>query len=116
MSIYFRALLICVSLLVVFYVLRKIKKLKVRMEDSIFWLLFAAGLVLIAIFPQIIFFIGNLFGIISPANLVFLIIIALALFKIFTLSMQVSLLLEQVKVLSAELALRTVKETKEDKE
>lgn len=84
------------------------------MEDSIYWLLFATGIALIAIFPQIIYYVGSLFGIISPANLVFLIIIALLLFKVFTLSMQVSLMVEQIRVLTAELALRTVKENKEE--
>ena len=52
-------------------------------------------------------FSGNLLGFISPANLVFLVIIFLLIEKIFTISIIVSQLEDKVSILSAELALRS---------
>ena len=70
--------------------------------------MFFSGLLLIlAIFPQLSFYLSDLLGIDSPANLVFLMIICLLLEKIFTLSIVVSQLEEKVSVLSSEVAIRT---------
>ena len=80
---------------------------KVKMEDAIFWMFFSGLLLILAIFPQLSFYLSDLLGIDSPANLVFLMIICLLLEKIFTLSIVVSQLEEKVSVLSSEVAIRT---------
>ena len=77
------------------------------MEDAIFWMFFSGLLLILAIFPQLSFYLSDLLGIDSPANLVFLMIICLLLEKIFTLSIVVSQLEEKVSVLSSEVAIRT---------
>ena len=77
------------------------------MEDAIFWMFFSGLLLVLAIFPQLSFYLSSLLGIDSPANLVFLIIICLLLEKIFTLSIVVSQLEEKISVLSSEVATRT---------
>lgn len=107
MSDILRALLIAASILTVAWILRKIRKNKVKMEDAIFWIFFAAILLILAIFPEISFKLCQLFGIMSPSNLVFLVIIFLLVEKIFTLSIIVSQLEDKIGVLSAEVALRS---------
>lgn len=112
MSDTLKALLIVASVLTVAWILRKIRKNKVKMEDAIFWIFFAAILLALAIFPEISFKLCQIFGIISPSNLVFLVIIFLLVEKIFTLSIIVSQLEDKIGVLSAEVALRSKAENK----
>ena len=83
------------------------------MEDAIFWLVFSGVLLVLAVFPQISFWLSKLLGIESPANLVFLLIICLLIEKIFTLSIITSQLEEKVSILSAEIAIRSQAQEKE---
>ena len=64
-------------------------------------------IIVLAIFPEISYWLSKLLGIESPANLVFLFVICLLLEKIFTLSIITSQLEEKVSILSAEVALRS---------
>lgn len=107
MSITLRILLLLAALATAAWILRKISKLKVKMEDAIFWIIFAGILCILAIFPEICYWLTGALGMLSPANLIFLVVIFLMLEKIFTLSILVSQLEEKVEVLSAELALRS---------
>ena len=77
-----RFFLVIASLLTVIWILRKIRKMKVKMEDAIFWLVFSALIIVLAIFPEISYWLSKLLGIESPANLVFLFVICLLLEKI----------------------------------
>ena len=77
------------------------------MEDAIFWIIFAGILCLLGVFPELTYWLTHVMGIMSPANLIFLVIIFLLIEKIFTLSIIVSQLEEKVSVLSAEVALRS---------
>ena len=112
MSDTLKALLVVASILTVSWILRKIRKNKVKMEDAIFWIFFAGILLLLAIFPEISYELCRIFGIMSPSNLVFLVIIFLFVEKIFTLSIIVSQLEDKIGVLSAEVALRSKAENK----
>ena len=111
MSDTLKGLLIIASVLTVGWILRKIRKNKVKME-TLFLDFFAAILLLLAIFPEISYELCRIFGIMSPSNLVFLVIIFLLVEKIFTLSIIVSQLEDKIGVLSAEVALRSKAENK----
>lgn len=89
------------------WILYKIRKLQVKMQDAIFWVVFAAILFVLGIFPEACYWLTDKFGIMSPANLIFLVVIFLLLEKVFTLSIVVSQLEEKVSVLSSEVALRS---------
>ncbi|MGO5543212.1 DUF2304 domain-containing protein [Blautia sp. HCP3S3_H10_1] len=112
MSDTLKALLVVASILTVAWILRKIRKNKVKMEDAIFWIFFAGILLILAIFPEISYKLCQIFGIMSPSNLVFLVIIFLLVEKIFTLSIIVSQLEDKIGVLSAEVALRSKAENR----
>lgn len=107
MSRTLRVLLLVVAIITVFWILMKIRKLKVKMEDAIFWIGFSVILLIMAIFPEVTYWLTDRLGMQSPANLIFLIMIFLLVEKIFTLSILVSQLEEKVTVLSAEVALRS---------
>ena len=89
------------------WILYKIRKLQVKMQDAIFWVIFAGILFVLGIFPEACYWLTDKLGIMSPANLIFLVVIFLLLEKVFTLSIVVSQLEEKVSVLSSEVALRS---------
>ena len=78
MSLLFSATLLVGALLTFWLILRKIRKAEVTIADSTFWFLFALSLVLMGVFRQIPFFFADLFSIESPANFVFVYVIAVA--------------------------------------
>ena len=106
MSFTLRILLLVLSFVSALWILWKIRKLKVKMEDAIFWIFFAAVLCLLGLFPEITYKLTSLVGMMSPANLIFLIVIILLLEKVFTLSVIVSQLEDKLTVITAELAIR----------
>ncbi len=87
-------------------VINRVKKGKIRVADSIFWVVSAAVLVVVAIFPGIAFFFSGLLGFLSPSNFVFVVIIALMLIKLFSLSCELSRQTNRIDELSQEIALR----------
>ena len=108
----FRILLIAAAVFSFAVVIKNINKSKLRISDSIFWFLLAALLILLAVFPQIAFFIGGLLGIISTVNLVFLVIIALLLFRLFALNIRISELDAKLEELTQKITLDNEKNGK----
>ena len=106
MSHTLRILLLVTALLTAVWILRKIRRLKVRMEDAIYWVVVAVLLAVLGNFPEVSYYLTRKLGMISPSNLIFLVIIFLLMEKVFTLSILVSQLEDKVTVLSAEVALR----------
>lgn len=78
-----RIFLIAGSLLSSIYVLYKIRKSRMKTENSIFWIFFSFILVLLGVFPGIADWFAGLLGVQSTVNLVFLVIIFLLVIKIF---------------------------------
>lgn len=87
----FRLLLLVMSLGTVLFFLRKVRKAKVQLRDTIFWLLFSGVLIILSLFPRLLSFFSGLLGIQSPANLLFLIIIFLLLLHQFMLTIRLSM-------------------------
>ena len=92
MGIELRILLIISSLIVMLAVVLRIRKSKFQIHDGVFWFLLSTLLLVLSIFPQIAIRLSSLMGVESPANLVFLGILALLLIKNFLLSIKMSLL------------------------
>ena len=107
MSQTLRVLLLVAAVFTAFWILWKIRRMKVKMEDAIYWVVFAVLLAVLGIFPEVSYWLSRKMGVMSPANLIFLLIISLLVEKIFTLSILVSQLEDKVAVLSAEVALRS---------
>ena len=106
MSTILRVLLLIASLVTAVWILRKIRKNSVKQEDALFWFCFAFMLAIFGIFPGLSFIMSRVLGIQSPANFIFLAIIALLMEKLFSLSIQVSALENKVEIMAAELAIR----------
>lgn len=106
MSVVLRVVLIAISLISCAFVIRKIRKAQMRIDDTIFWLIMAVGTLILGVFPQIGFFCANLLDFQSPVNFVFLVFIFILLFKVFILTVQISQLQEKVKNLAQSIAIK----------
>jgi len=106
MSLTLRTLLLIASVLTAVWVLLRIRKNHLKQEDALFWVCFAIMLAILGIFPEFSFKMAYALGIQSPANFVFLSIIALLSEKILSLSIQISFLENKVEIMAAELAIR----------
>lgn len=90
MSVALRVVLVIVSLLTAFFVIRKIRKSQFKITDSLYWIFFIVFLLVISIFPQITYYFSGLLGFESPSNFVFVVFIFLLLIKIFLNSVKTS--------------------------
>ena len=105
MTLFFRLILIAVSVLNFFYMARKLRKSHVEGRDTIFWMLFSALLIVLSLFPGIANALAGALGVYSPENVVFLLIIFALLIKLFFLSVKHSQLEFKVQVLAEEHAI-----------
>lgn len=108
-----RIALLLGSVWLVYVVISRVKRSKIQIEDSVFWVVLAVVILLNAIFPQIAYFFSGLLGIASPSNFVFLLISAILLLKEFSNSTQISVLKHKVNQLAQEIALADKKQRDE---
>lgn len=92
-----RMMLLIGALCVFVFVIFNIRKSKLVIADSIFWFLFAAMLVFMGAFPNVAYDLTRALGFISPSNVVFLIVIALLIVRMFQMEIKVANLTEKLK-------------------
>lgn len=105
MSFMLRVALIIVSVVTTLMIMRKIRKEKMMIEDSLFWIGFSFMLIVFSIFPQIVFKMSELVGTQAPANFIFLFIIFVLIVRMFQMSMKISQLESKLKDLVARIAI-----------
>ena len=114
MTLVLRILLLIGALFAMGIVINSVRKSKIRISDSVYWVVSAVILVLFALIPQLAYFFSGLFGFMSPANFVSLLVIVMILIRLFHQSCAISKLTYKVEQLSSELALRD-KDTRDEK-
>ena len=115
MSIYLRIILVAISMLSMLNILKRVRRFKLQIEYSIFWIIFSLLLILIAVFPQSMFGLAKLMGIQSPANMVFLFVIFVLLFKLFNMTLEISQLQYKLQELVQKIALDEKEKKDKDK-
>ena len=106
MSAILRVLLIVSSLGTLIYILGRIHKARLRIQDSIFWIVFSFITLILAVFPHIVYGLTELVGVDSPVNLVFLIFIFIAYIKLFSTTARISALENKINRLAYEEAMK----------
>ena len=101
-----RILLFIGALFTLSFFLFQIRKKKLQIDYAVFWSLFSGALLAISVFPGVITWLAQIFGFMSPANLVFLIIIFILIVQMFSMTIKLSKLNQQIVKLVQELALR----------
>lgn len=97
--------LILASFIFTFYILSMIRKSKLSLKYSLTWILFGLFFIVLSIYPKFVDMTSDLLRIHSPVNTLFLGIILLLLIMLFTLTVAISKLKEQVTSLSQELGI-----------
>lgn len=119
-----RIFLIFGSVATLLYFISRIRKSKIKINHSIFWMVFGFALLFLALVPDSIFVLSTILGFQSPTNLIYLLVIFLLVVKLFTTTMRLSKLSEQVAALTQEIAIyqldmkdaQTEKENTEERE
>ena len=95
-----RVLLILASLGTFALMMHKIRRSKVQIESSIFWIVLALVLVVYSVFPPVADFCARLLGIYATTNFLFVLIV-----KVFYMTIHISQLETRVKELVQQMAL-----------
>ena len=112
MSITLRIILIICSVLSFLLCIKRIKQAKMKITNSVIWMLGSLALILMAIFSDGVAWIADTLGFIAPVNFVFLVLIAFLLIQTFIDNIRITTLNEKIKDLNHYIALKE----KEDKE
>lgn len=105
MSLALRIALIVASVCSVAFLLYSIKKSKMRIEDSLFWVFFSLLVLLLSIFPDIASRCSSLLGFQAPVNFIFLFFIFILVVRDFFSNRRISQLENRVKELAQQVAI-----------
>lgn len=94
------------ALLMLFFVMRRIRKSSLEIDDSIFWLVLAAILIVVALFPQLAYAVSDLLGFASPSNFIFACGIIVLLVRTFTQDQKIAVLKRKLVRMAQQDALR----------
>lgn len=110
MSVYIRVLLIMGAIVLLGFVLKKIRQAKLKIEYTIFWMVFSAVLVFMGIFPHVLTKVAEVLGFQSPVNMVYLIVIFVLIVKLFYNTLQISMLENKIDSLAQQIAIARKKD------
>ncbi len=105
MTITLRVILILASLFSCFLCVKRIKQSKLKIENSIVWMLGSIILILMSLFSNVVEWISDKLGFMAPVNFVFSILIVFLLIQTFINNIRISNLNEKIKDLNHYIAL-----------
>lgn len=114
MSITLRILLIIISLFSCFLCVKKIKQAKLKIENSVIWMVGSILLIFMSVFSDAVGWVSSKLGFMAPVNFVFLVVIAFLLIQTFINNIKICELNEKIKNLNHYIALEENRK-KEDK-
>ncbi len=101
-----RIILIIGSLISFILCITKIKQSKLKVENSVIWMIGSIILILMSIFSNVIEWISEKLGFMAPVNFVYLIIIGFLLIQLFIENIRITTLNEKIKDLNHYIALK----------
>lgn len=109
MTLTLRIVLIISSIISFLLCIKKIKQAKLKVENSVIWMIGSIVLIIMSIFSKAVEWISNKLGFMAPVNFVFLIIIGFLLIQTFVDNIRISSLNEKIKDLNHYIALKEKK-------
>lgn len=106
MSVLLRSVLLVAAALSAIWIIYRIRRAKVRLEDTLFWIGMSVILLILGVFPQVSYWAAAKLGIQTPSNFVFLVMICLLFEKVLTMSILHSQMEDKYVTMAAEMALR----------
>ncbi|MBQ6857053.1 MAG: DUF2304 domain-containing protein [Lachnospiraceae bacterium] len=105
MTTMLRIVLVIVSVLTTWMIMRKIRTSQMRIEDSIFWIGFLFMLILFSVCPQIVYWMSDLSGTQTPVNFIFTFIIFVLIVRRFRMTVKISQLETRLRDLVEKIAI-----------
>ena len=105
MNTLLRVVLMIASVLVAIFILLRIRKKHLNIDDAMYWLFFSLLILVLGIFPDIAEWAANLIGVDAASNFVFLVMIFLILIKLFYVCIDLSIQKQRLTRLIQRLAL-----------
>ncbi len=90
MPLVLRITLIVISLVFILFVIKKVNSGKLQTQFSLIWLFIATGIIVVAVFPQIMYFMARLLKIEASSNLVYLLGVVAILFLLVNITIKLS--------------------------
>lgn len=106
MSVLLRSVLLVAAAFSAIWIIYRIRRAKVRLEDTLFWIGMSVILLILGAFPQVSYWAAAKLGIQTPSNFVFLVMICLLFEKVLTMSILHSQMEDKYVTMAAEMALR----------
>ena len=106
MTITLRVILIIGSLIAFYLCVKRIKQAKLKVSNSVMWMVGCLILILMSIFSNVVEWISVKLGFIAPVNFVFLTMIGFLLIQMFIYNIRISELNEKIKDLNHYIALK----------
>lgn len=114
MTITLRIVLIICSIISFLLCIMKIKQAKLKVENSVIWMIGSILLILMSIFSNAVEWISTQLGFMAPVNFVFLVMIGFLLIQLFIDNIRISNLNEKIKDLNHYIALKEYDEKNKD--
>ena len=115
MSTTLTSLLIIGSIVTFLFAMKLIRKSTVRIEDTLFWIIFCIVLILLSVFPRSVYKLSVALGFQSPINFIYLVIIFVLIVNQFLMSLKISRLIIKQKELVQTLAITAMEKDSTDK-
>lgn len=112
MNVTLRILLIIASLFSCFLCVKRIKESKLKVENSVVWMIGCIVLIIMSIFFNVVEWISVKLGFMAPVNFVFLVVIGFLLIQTFINNIKISTLNEKIKDLNHYIALKEYEDEK----
>ena len=112
MSLTLRIILIVCSLISFTLCITKIKQSKLRIENSVIWMIGSILLILMSIFSNAVEWLSAKLGFMAPVNFVYLVIVGFLLIQTFISNIKIAMLNEKIKDLNHYIALKEKKDGK----
>lgn len=112
MTITLKIILIITSLFSCFLCIIRIKQAKLKVENSVVWLIGSIVLILMSIFYNIVEWISCKLGFMAPVNFVFSVVLVFLLMQTFIDNLRISALNEKIKDLDHYIALKENEDNK----
>ena len=106
MSITLRVILLVGSVISFILCVRRIKQAKLKVENSIIWMVGSFVLILMSIFSNAVGWLSNKLGFMAPVNFIFFMIMVFLLIQVFVDNIRLSELNEKIKNLNHYIALK----------
>lgn len=106
MTIVLRSVLLVAAVFSIGWIVHRIRRSKVRLEDTLFWIGTGVILGIFGLFPDISYWMASLFGFQFASNFIFFLMICLLFEKVLTLSILHSQMEDKYVLMVAEMALR----------